>query len=246
MVSPVPAEISSPSGVVPAGVGGADHLRQHRLVPEGQLDQVGRYAPVAATSSRCRRRRRGRCVRRAGLPEELPHQPVGGLHEGGHVARGLRLRPRQPAQLGHRLRGLRHASLDGLRPGLAAAERVDQAHGRPPPWARRSPPTMRGAHGVALRPSSGTSAFGSARRRRWPARPRGARRRRPRRGRGARPADRRPRACPALGALQRVRGRSPGLQHGARVRVADDDARGIGRTVQPGDYPHARNSAAPR
>ena len=58
----------------PGGVGRADHLGQHRLVAERQLDEIG---PVGAgappTSSRCRRRRPGRwSAGRAGRAAATP------------------------------------------------------------------------------------------------------------------------------------------------------------------------------
>ncbi|MGY3682972.1 hypothetical protein ACVWXU_006595 [Streptomyces sp. TE33382] len=47
------------------------------------------------------------------------------LHDGRDALRVLRLGPRQPAQLRHRLRRLRYGP-DGLGPGLPPAEPVDQ------------------------------------------------------------------------------------------------------------------------
>lgn len=68
-------------------------------------------------------------VLRAGLAEELPHQPVVRLQHGGDPLRVLRLGPHQPAQLRHGLRGLRNGP-DGLGPGLPPAEPVDEIRSR--------------------------------------------------------------------------------------------------------------------
>ncbi len=201
----------------------ADHLRQHHLVPEGQLDEIG---PVGTG--------RRRPVPRAGRPapvggssdrpaQQLPHQPVVRLQEDRRALRVLGLGPGHPAQLGHRLRGLRHTA-HRLRPRLAPAERVDEV-GR-----RDLRPLVaadhRRTHGVALRVQRYDGVLLSRDTDRLHALQQPA-------ARGlaqgqqpglrvdvGRPAD-------ALGALHRMR-RISLPEHGSGVRVTDDDTSEIG------------------
>ena len=69
MVSPVPAEISSPSGVVPAESAGPSTSGSAAWCPSASSTRSGRYvAGAPRTSSRCRRRRRGRSSGAPGGP----------------------------------------------------------------------------------------------------------------------------------------------------------------------------------
>ena len=180
---------AAPPGVVPGGVGRAEHLGQH--APGGRAparrDRAGRrrWPP---TSSRCRRRRRGRWSGAAGRPSSCHTSQSCGCSTTAIALRGVRL---------------------GLAPASAAwSPAARPAAPRPPPRAHACAPAervdqigrrdlrplvvadQRRAHGVALRVQR-HAARAAARTRRWPARLRAARRRRPRRARAARPADRR-------------------------------------------------------
>lgn len=150
------------------------------------------------------------------------------LEHGGHPLGVLRLGPSQPAQLRHRLRGPRNGP-DGFRPGTPPAQRVDEigrGHLGPPVIAEQGR-----AHEVALlvqrhhpvllrRDPDGLHAFEQ------PA--------------GGRLAEReQPGLRIDLGGLGLDRmGGVPLPEHGARVRVTDDDVSEGGRTVQPRDYAH--------
>ncbi len=131
------------------------------VMPERQLDEVrcgSRRSPP--TSSRCRRRRRGRWSGAARPAEQLPapaSRAPGAVHRRS-ARRRCRLVLGQPAQLGHGLR----------RPAVPHATACGPSAARPPSastrsaaatWARLSPPTQCGAHGVALRRPAATTAL---------------------------------------------------------------------------------------
>lgn len=123
---------------------------------------------------------------------------------------------------------------DGLRPLLTPAEPVDEIRGRG--LRPLVAPGHRGPHGVALRVErhqrvllrgdpDGLHAFEQ------PAARGLAEREEPRLwiDIGG--------TATALAGFERVRGIAL-LEHGTGVRVTDHDPSEIGRTVQPGDYPH--------
>lgn len=205
----------------------AQHLRQPHLMAQRQLHQI---RPVGRGRRRPEPGRRGPSAVRGtpgGAPQQLPRQPVLRLHDLRDPGRVRRLRTCQPAHLRHRMGRLRHRA-DGLRPGAAPAERVDQIRRR----ALRSLVVahQRGPDEVALDVQRHQAV------------------------RLRRDTDRlHPFEQPAAGRL--TQGNQPCLRidlgplldrvrrialpdHGTCVRIADHDPCAFGRTVQSGDYPH--------
>ncbi len=211
----------------PGRPGRPQHLRQPHLMAQRQLDQI---RPVGAGRRRPETRRRGPApVRRTsrGPPQQLPGQPVVRLHDLRDPRRVVRFRTGQPAQLGHRMRRLRHRP-DGLRPCAAPAERVHQVRGRglrplvvadqrgpyeiPLRIQRHQPVLLRG-NPDRLDALQQPASRGLAQRHQ-------------------------PRLRIGLRTLLDGVWCIPLPDDGTRVRIADHDPCACGRTVQSGDYPH--------
>ena len=136
MLSPVPAATSQPAAVCPAASAGAATRGTASSRAEARAGAGrGGSRRCPRTSSRCRRRRRGRwSTARNRCPcEDPPGQPVVRQHDAGGPSGVLRLVLGQPAQLGHR---------EARRPARGRRRRPRPG---PPSSAIRSAAARRGA-----------------------------------------------------------------------------------------------------